>query len=49
MNHHNIILNAADLVLNWGLRDEALPEALVSQARFMAGIGPDGYEGFRMH
>ena len=47
--NHNIILNAADVVLSWGLPDEALPEALVSQARLMSGIGPDGSEGFRMH
>ena len=47
--NHNVILNAADVVLGWGLPDEALPEALGSQARFMTGIGPDGYESFRMH
>lgn len=47
--NHNVILNAADVVLAWDLPDEALPEALVSQARFVSGIGPDGFEGFRMH
>ena len=47
--NHNVILNAADVVLSWDLPDEALPEALVSQARFMSGIGPDGFESFRMH
>ena len=47
--NHNVILNAADVVLGWDLPDEALPEALLCQARFMSGIGPDGFEGFRMH
>lgn len=47
--NHNVILNAADVVLSWNLRDEALPEALVSQTRFMSGISPEGFEGFRMY
>lgn len=47
--NHNVILNAADVVLSWDLPDEVLPEALVSQACFMSGIGPDGFEGFRMY
>ena len=47
--NHNVILNAADVVLTWDLPDEALPEALGSQARFMYGIDPEGYESFRMH
>lgn len=47
--NHNVILNAADVVLSWDLPDEVLPEALASQARFMSGIGHDGLEGFRMH
>ncbi len=47
--NHNVILNAADVVLAWDLPDEALPEALGSQARFMSGIGPEGFEVFRMH
>lgn len=47
--NHNIVLNAADVVLGWDLPDEALPEALLSQTRFMSGIGEDGLEIFRMH
>ena len=47
--NHNVILNAADVVLGWDLPDEALPRALQSQARFMSGIGPEGFEGFWMH
>ena len=47
--NYNVILNAADVVLSWDLPDEALPEALGSQARFMSGIGPEGFEVFRMH
>ena len=47
--NHNVILNAADVVLAWDLPDEALPEALGSQARFMSGIGPDGFESFRVN
>lgn len=47
--NHNVILNAADVVLSWDLPDEALPEALVSQARFMSGISPEGFEGFWVH
>ena len=47
--NHNVILNAADVVLSWDLPDEALPEALQAQARLMSGIGPEGFEGFRMH
>ena len=47
--NHNVILNAADVVLAWDLPDEALPEALGLQARFMSGIGPDGFDSFRMH
>lgn len=47
--NHNVILNAADVVLSLDLPEEAFPEALISQARFMSGIGPDGFEGFWMH
>lgn len=47
--NHNVILNAADVVLGWDLPDEALPEALGTQVRFMSGIGPEGSEGFWMH
>lgn len=47
--NHNIILNAADVVLSWDLPEAALPDALLSQASFMSGIGPDGLEGFRMY
>lgn len=47
--NHNVILNAADVVLTWDLPDEVLPEALGSQARFMSGIDPEGFESFWMH
>lgn len=47
--NHNVILNAADVVLTWDLPDEALPEALLAQARLMSGIAPEGFEGFRIH
>lgn len=44
--NHNVILNAAEVVLSLDLPEEAFAEALISQARFMSGIGPDE---FSMH
>ncbi len=50
MNHnHNVILNAAEVVLSLELPEEAFSKALISQARFMSGIAADGFEEFHMH
>ena len=41
MNHENQILDALMIVSAWDLPDEDLADALIDQARLMAGIPPD--------
>ena len=37
----NYVLDALDQVLAWDLPDEALPQAVTTQAGVLAGVGPE--------
>jgi hypothetical protein len=41
MTHENQILDALMIVSAWDLPDEELADAVMDQARLMAGIDPD--------
>ena len=42
-NYETYLIDALDLVSAWELPDEDLADAVVAQAKLMAGISPDAY------
>ena len=46
MNYQNYLLDAANVVLDWDIPDEALADAVITQAGMMAGISPDDITAF---
>lgn len=46
MTYQNYLIDAANLVLDWDIPDEALADAVIAQAGLMAGISPDDITEF---
>ncbi|SFL28981.1 hypothetical protein SAMN05216302_10549 [Nitrosomonas aestuarii] len=45
MDYQDFLLDAVDQVLSWDIPDQALAEAVISQAGLMAGINPEEITG----
>jgi|LauGreDrversion4_2_1035121.scaffolds.fasta_scaffold224923_2 hypothetical protein len=44
-----LIVDAIETVLAWDVSDECLPDALVDQARLLAGVSPDNPDDACLH